>query len=77
MHTLTPPAETGEPNWRPSLMTAVMDSPDTESGLVVSQAEAGDQSVQAASGAMQSVTISEPAITGERSWLEEAVQAIR
>ena len=58
-------------------MTAVMDSPDTEPGLVESQAEAGDQSVQAASGAMQSVTISAPAITGERSWLEGAVQAIR
>jgi hypothetical protein len=58
-------------------MTAVMDSPDTEPGMPVSQAEAGDQSVQAASGAMQSVTISAPAISGERSWLEEAVQAIR
>lgn len=77
VHTLTPPAETGEPTWRPSIMTAVMDSPDTEPGLVESQAEAGDQSVQAASGAMQSVTISAPAITGERSWLEGAVQAIR
>ena len=77
VHTLTPPAETGEPNWRPSTMTAVMDSPNTELGLGVSKAEAGDQSVQAASGAMQSVTINEPAITGERSWLEEAVQAIR
>ena len=58
-------------------MTAVMDSPNTEPGLAVSQADAGDQSVQAASGAMQNVTISTPAITGERSWLEEAVQAIR
>jgi hypothetical protein len=77
VHTLTPPAETGEPSWRPSIMTAVMDSPDTEPGMPVSQAEAGDQSVQAASGAMQSVTISAPAISGERSWLEEAVQAIR
>jgi len=77
VHTLTPPAETGEPSWRPSIMTAVMDSPNTEPGLAVSQADAGDQSVQAASGAMQNVTISTPAITGERSWLEEAVQAIR
>jgi hypothetical protein len=77
VHTLTPPAETGEPTWLPSIMTAVMDSPNTEPGLVESQAEAGDQSVQAASGAMQSVTITAPAITGERSWLEEAVQAIR
>ena len=77
VHTLTPPAETGEPSWRPSIMTAVMDSPNTEPGLAVSQADAGDQSVQAASGAMQNVTISAPAITGERSWLEEAVQAIR
>lgn len=77
VHTLTPPAETGEPSWRPSIMTAVMDSPNTEPGLAVSQAEADDQSVQAASGAMQNVTISAPAITGERSWLEEAVQAIR
>jgi hypothetical protein len=55
-----------------------MDSPDTEPGMPpVSQAEADDQSVQAASDAMQSVTISAPAISGERSWLEEAVQAIR
>jgi hypothetical protein len=77
VHTLTPPAETGEPAWLPSIMTAVMDSPDIENVVVESQAEAGDQSVQAASGAMQSVTISAPAITGERSWLEEAVQAIR
>jgi hypothetical protein len=77
VHTLTPPAETGEPNWRPSIMTAVMDSPNTEPGMPVGQDDAGDQSVQAASGAMQNVTISTPAITGERSWLEEAVQAIR
>lgn len=77
LHTLTPPAETGEPTWRPSIMTAVMDSPDTEPGLPVSQAGSSDDSVQAASGAMQSVTISTPAITGERSWLEDAVQAIR
>lgn len=77
VHTLTPPAETGEPTWRPSIMTAVMDSPDTEPGLVSGQAETGDESVQAASGAMQNVTISAPAITGERTWLEEAVQAIR
>jgi hypothetical protein len=77
LHTLTPPAETGEPHWRPSIMTAVMDSPDIEPEMPTGQAEAGDESVQAASGAMQSVTISTPAITGERSWLEEAVQAIR
>jgi hypothetical protein len=77
LHTLTPPAETGEPHWRPSIMTAVMDSPDTEPEMPTDQTEAGDESIQAASGAMQSVTISTPAITGERSWLEEAVQAIR
>ena len=77
VHTLTPPAETGEPSWRPSIMTAVVDSPNAEPGLPVGEAGAGDQSVQAASGAMQNVTISAPAITGERSWLEEAVQAIR
>jgi hypothetical protein len=77
LHTLTPPAETGEPHWRPSIMTAVMDSPDTEPEMPTGQTEAGDEAIQAASGAMQSVTISAPAITGERSWLEEAVQAIR
>lgn len=77
VHTLTPPAETGEPGWRPSIMTAAMDSPDMESGLVPSGAEEGDQSVKAASGAMQNVSISSPIITGERSWLEEAVQTVR
>lgn len=77
VHTLTPPAETGEPNWRPSIMTAVMDSPNPEAGAPVSQSGASDDSIQAASGAMQNVTISTPAISGERSWLEDAVQAIR
>lgn len=77
LHTLTPPAETGEPGWRPTIMTAVMDSPDTEPALPASSSGTSDDSVQAASGAMQSVTISSPAITGERAWLEDAVQAIR
>lgn len=77
VHTLTPPAETGEPGWRPSIMTAAMDSPDMESGVNPSQAEDSDPSVNAASGALQNINISAPAMTGERSWLEDAVQAIR
>lgn len=77
VHTLTPPAETGEPGWRPAIMTAAMDSPDMDSGLVPSEAEESDQAVKAASGAMQNVNISAPIITGERSWLEDAVQNVR
>jgi hypothetical protein len=76
-HTLTPPAEKGEPTWRPSIATAVMDSRDPEAGVAASKEESSDESIRAASGAMQSVTITAPAITGDRSWLEEAVQAIR
>ena len=79
VHTLTPPAETGDPSWRPSIMTAVMDSPDIEaqSGSPPSQEGTSNQSINAASDAMQSVTISAPATTGERVWLEGAVQALR
>jgi hypothetical protein len=77
--TLTPPAETGDPSWRPSIMTAVMDSPNIESPAapLPSQSEPSSQSISAASDAMQNVTISEPATTGERAWLEGAVQALR
>ena len=77
--TLTPPAETGDPSWRPSIMTAVMDSPNIESqsALPPSQDEPSNQSISAASDAMQNVTISAPATTGERAWLEGAVQALR
>ena len=79
VHTLTPPAETGDPSWRPSIMTAVMDSPNIESqsALPPSQDEPSNQSISAASDAMQNVTISAPATTGERAWLEGAVQALR
>lgn len=79
VQTLTPPAETGDPSWRPSIMTAVMDSPniESESALPPSQDEPSNQSVSAASDAMQNVSISAPATTGERAWLEGAVQALR
>ena len=79
VHTLTPPAETGDPNWRPSIMTAAMDSPDIEaqSASLPSQEGTSNQSINAASDAMKSVTISTPATTGERAWLEGAVQALR
>jgi hypothetical protein len=77
--TLTPPAETGDPSWRPSIMTAVMDSPNIESQAtsLPSQSDPSNQSISAASDAMQNVTISEPATSGERAWLEGAVQALR
>jgi hypothetical protein len=77
--TLTPPAETGDPSWRPSIMTAVMDSPNIEpdSASLPNQSESTNQSISAASDAMQNVTISAPATTGERAWLEGAVQALR
>jgi hypothetical protein len=79
VQTLTPPAETGDPSWRPSMMTTVMDSPNIESQSAPSpsQDEPSNQSVSAASDAMQNVTISAPATTGERTWLEGAVQALR
>jgi hypothetical protein len=77
--TLTPPAETGDPSWRPSIMTAAMGSPNIESqaASLPSQSEPSNQSISAASDAMQNVTISEPATSGERAWLEGAVQALR
>jgi len=77
--TLTPPAETGDPSWRPSIMTAVMDSPNMESQSATpsSHDEPSNQSISAASDAMQNITISGPATTGERAWLEGAVQALR
>lgn len=77
VQTLTPPAETGDPNWRPSIMTTAMDSVEADAVPAAGQAESSDPSMDAASGAMQSVTIATPAITGERAWLEGAVQAVR
>lgn len=79
VHTLTPPAETGEPTWRPAMMTAALDSPDTDAGngRVSSQGETTDQSMKSASSAMQNISISTPAMKGERAWLESAVQSIR
>ena len=77
--TLTPPAETGDPSWRPSIMTAAMDSPNIEgqSASLSGQEGTSNQSINAASDAMQSVTISAPATSGDHAWLEGAVQALR
>lgn len=83
VHTLTPPAETGEPTWQPptigcSLASASMDSPATDPGNSTSfTAAGGDSAVAAATSAVQNVTISAPIITGERVWLDGAVQAVR
>lgn len=76
VHTLTPPAETGEPNWRPALITAAMDSPDTETGATPVQSDSMEQSVKEASGAMQNVSLSTPSLPEDKAWLEGAVQTI-
>lgn len=60
------------------MMTAALDSPDTDAGngRVSSQGETTDQSMKSASSAMQNISISTPAMKGERAWLESAVQSI-
>lgn len=82
VHTLTPPAETGEPSWQPPTLgfslSAAMDSPATDPGNASSQAvSGGEDAVAAATSAVQNVTISAPTIPGDRVWLEGAVKAVR
>jgi len=82
VQTLTPPAETGDPAWQPptigfSLASAAMDSSATPGAASSQAVSGGEDAVAVATSAVQNVTISAPTITGDRAWLDGAVQAIR
>jgi hypothetical protein len=87
---LTPPAETGEPAFL-SDMACVMtktalDSPDTEPGTLAEHTQVGVQSsepssmlpgaVEAGASTTRVVPVTAPIITGERAWVDGAVQAV-